>query len=185
MAVFETERLVLRPLKMSDAPAIQSKIVFWEITKYLGKRLPWPYPADGAVQFLQFAISAMLQGTEIFWAITEKHDPEELVGVISLRDQDTGSGNIGFWLSLSAQGKGYMTEATSAIYNYAFNTLGFDKLMITNAAENKASSRVHQKAGARLLKTHENDNYLGGFKMEEVWELTPESFNSRLKKSEA
>lgn len=178
MASFETERLRLRPLTLSDAPAIQAKFPFWDIVKFLGKSIPWPYPENGAYQFAQFAISAMLQGTEIFWAITEKGQ-DELIGAISLRDKDSGSGHVGFWLSQPAQGKGYMTEATEAVYNYVFDTLGFDKITLTNAAENTTSARLHQKAGAVLLKTHMHDNYLGNYLEEQVWELTANNFQNR------
>jgi RimJ/RimL family protein N-acetyltransferase len=39
-----TERLILRPLALADAAAIQELFPHWEIVRYLLNRVPWPYP---------------------------------------------------------------------------------------------------------------------------------------------
>ena len=47
-----TERLLLRPLELADAPQIQAIFPQWEIVKYLTTQVPWPYPEDGALTFM-------------------------------------------------------------------------------------------------------------------------------------
>lgn len=42
-------RLILRPLELSDAPAVQAVFPRWEIVRFLAARVPWPYPPDGAL----------------------------------------------------------------------------------------------------------------------------------------
>jgi RimJ/RimL family protein N-acetyltransferase len=49
----ETERLILRPMALSDAPAIQRHFNNWNIIQNLATVVPWPYPADGAGDFHQ------------------------------------------------------------------------------------------------------------------------------------
>ena len=46
--VLETPRLILRPLRASDAPTIQRRFPQWEVVRFLSAIVPWPYPPDGA-----------------------------------------------------------------------------------------------------------------------------------------
>lgn len=49
----ETKRLILRPLELADADQIQILFPQWEIVRYLARRVPWPYPPDGALTFIR------------------------------------------------------------------------------------------------------------------------------------
>jgi hypothetical protein len=44
--VLETARLVLRALRLEDAPAAQRHFPRWEIVRWLNAGVPWPYPSD-------------------------------------------------------------------------------------------------------------------------------------------
>ena len=44
----QTERLILRPLALSDAPAIQRHFNNSNIIQHLAQVVPWPYPENGA-----------------------------------------------------------------------------------------------------------------------------------------
>ena len=48
--VLETERLILRPPRESDTPAVQRRFPHWEVVRYLHAEVPWPYPDDGAAE---------------------------------------------------------------------------------------------------------------------------------------
>lgn len=171
-ARLETERLVLRPARMSDAPRIQALFPVWDIVQFLPHSVPWPYPADGAEKFLTFMQSQMLLGHEIMWAITLKAQADDqLVGAVSLRDRDSGTGHLGFWLGMDYQGNGYMTEAVAAVLAFARDVAGMESLIVKNALQNTGSSRVQQKSGARLLRTETECDYRGGFSAQEVWEI--------------
>ena len=39
--ILETGRLVLRPLRMEDAPVIQRRFPQWEVVRWLHARIPW------------------------------------------------------------------------------------------------------------------------------------------------
>lgn len=169
-----TDRLLLRPLCLQDAPAIQKYFPHWEIVRHLSsKTVKWPYPPDGAQKFLRnIALPAMVRGEDWYFGLTRKDDPaDEVIGVVHLR-RDTASGNRGIWLAADFQGKGYMQEAVTALNDYAFDVLGFERLVIKNAAENRASRKLKQKTAARHIETVPASHYLDGCPAQEIWELT-------------
>jgi RimJ/RimL family protein N-acetyltransferase len=57
--VLETPRLILHPLMPADAPVIQRRFPRWEIVRYLNRRVPWPYPEDGAIRFIEICQGEM------------------------------------------------------------------------------------------------------------------------------
>ena len=61
----ETERLLLRPLELSDAEQVQILFPHWEVVKYLNAIVPWPYPPDGAlIYYRDQALPAMARSDE-------------------------------------------------------------------------------------------------------------------------
>ncbi|KTD02017.1 hypothetical protein Lfee_0862 [Legionella feeleii] len=72
-----------------------------------------------------------------------------------------------------------MTEALVPITNYAFDVLGFEKMIFTNAVGNDPSHRIKDKMGARLLYTEPAKFVDSGFKEHEVWELSKEAWQRR------
>ncbi len=58
--------------------------------------------------------------------------------------------NRGFWLGRKFWGRGLMTEAVEPVTDYAFNELGFERLVFSNAAGNTRSARIKEKSGAHL-----------------------------------
>jgi len=46
-----------------------------------------------------------------------------------------------------------MTEAVKPVTDYAFDVLGFEKLILANALGNAASRRIKERMGAVLLRT--------------------------------
>ncbi len=48
-----TRRLILTPLQLSDAAAVQQLFPQWEVVRYLDSRVPWPYPDDGALVYVR------------------------------------------------------------------------------------------------------------------------------------
>lgn len=150
--VLETKRLLLRPLVPADAPVIQRRFPHWEIVRYLNPRVPWPYPADGAIRFIQICQGEMARGEKHHWAIRLKDEPGELIGSINLWPDDGQSRDMrGFWLDPEFQGRGLMTEAADRVTDYAFHDLDWPHLWVSNAEPNRASARVKERQGARLV----------------------------------
>ena len=58
----QTRRLILRPLALSDAPAIQRHFNNWNIIKNMATVVPWPYPDDGAETFVKLQVKKLRPG---------------------------------------------------------------------------------------------------------------------------
>jgi RimJ/RimL family protein N-acetyltransferase len=165
-----TERLILRPLELADAEAIQQQFPHWEVVRYLNVLVPWPYPADGAFIYLRnIALPPIARGEEWHWSIRLKSAPGQLIGNISLMNEQDN--NRGFWLGPQWQGQGLMTEATEAVTRYWFETLGRDVLRVPKAAPNIASRKLSERTGMRLIHTEVGD-FVGGRFPKDVWEIT-------------
>ncbi|HZE52520.1 MAG TPA: GNAT family N-acetyltransferase [Bradyrhizobium sp.] len=172
-----TSRLILRPLDLADVDAVQLLFPRWEIVRFMSSHVPWPYPADGALTFIRdMALPAMRQGTEWHWSIRPKLSPEQLIGVISLKDKPDD--NRGFWLDSEWQGKGLMTEASLAVTDYWFETLERALLRAPKAVANVPSRRISERSGMRIVKTEDRDYVSGRFR-EEVWEITRDEWRRR------
>jgi len=172
-----TERLILRPLELADADAIQQQFPHWEVVRYLNALVPWPYPADGALTYLRDnALPAVARGEQWHWSIRLKSAPEQLIGSISLMNEQDN--NRGFWLGPKWQGLGLMTEASAAVTEYWFNALGRTVLRVPKATPNISSRRLSERTGMRLIRTDEG-RFVGGIFPLEVWEITGEEWWSR------
>lgn len=169
MPILETERLILRPLILDDAPAIQSVFPDWRIVRWMTGSIPWPYPEDGAVNFIaQVVLPAVAAGVAWHWSIRPKTDPGRLIGVISLTiDEDD---NRGFWLDPEWQGRGLMTEASDIVTDHWFGTLGMEILRVPKAVGNPPSRRLSEKRGMRVVRRFQA-NLVSGFHEIEVWEI--------------
>jgi RimJ/RimL family protein N-acetyltransferase len=177
--VLHTSRLVLRPLRTKDAPVIQKRFANWEVVRWLDAKVPWPYPADGAANFVNACLAEAARGEKSNWAIVPKKGPADLIGVISLRPDDGVTHDQGgFWLDLAFRGQGLMSEAADRVTEYALGKLGWPCLWLSNAQDNHASRRIKEKQGARLVDMMIGQFVAGGA-TRMVWQLTREDWLTR------
>jgi [ribosomal protein S5]-alanine N-acetyltransferase len=175
-ATLETRRLILRPLELADADAVQILFPHWEIVRYLNNRVPWPYPPDGASTFYRDqALPAMERGDQWHWSLRLRSDPARLIGGISLMTDQPD--NRGFWLGLPWQGQGLMSEACDAVTDYWFDALKIPVLRVSKAIVNDGSRRISEKQGMRLAGKEERD-YVSGRLPSEIWEITAEEWRA-------
>jgi RimJ/RimL family protein N-acetyltransferase len=171
---FDTDRLILRPLVLDDAAAAQRLFPNWEIVRYMATVVPWPYPADGALtHYRDHALPGMARGTEWHWTLRLKAGPDEMIGMVSL--MDLVNNNRGFWIGLPWQRQGLMTEASDAVTDYWFDTLGFDILRVPKAVANTGSRRISERSGMRVVATETRD-FVSGPQLAEIWEITVEEW---------
>ncbi len=171
-----TQRLILRPLALADAPRTQELFGKWEIVRFLNAAVPWPFPGDGALRYYrEVALPAVERGDEWNWTIRLKDDPSEHIGAINLSRGDLD--NRGFWLGLPWQGRGYMSEAVAAVNDFWFDVLGFEVLRAPKALENIASNRISEKTGMRVVAAIEKD-YVCGRLRSQVWEITADEWHA-------
>ena len=177
----ETRRLMLRPLALADAEQVQKIFPHWEVVRYLGKVVPWPYPPDGAYTFYRdVALPAMERGEAWHWTLRLKSHPEQIIGSITLRKGNDK--NRGFWLGLPWQRQGLMTEASEAVTDYWFEVLGMPCLRVPKAKANTGSCRISEKQGMRLVGMLDRD-YVSGRLPSEIWEITAEEWRANKKRT--
>ena len=89
--VIETLRLTLRPLALSDAPAIQRHFNNWNVIGNLATVVPWPYPDDGAETFIKRELAKIEAGEEIYqWILVLRSSDGEAIGNINFRPRAEG-----------------------------------------------------------------------------------------------
>jgi len=173
----ETPRLCLRPLSLEDSSSIQRYFDNWNIIKYIGADIPWPYPADGAVSFLKEALEKVTSSETYIWGLVIKNLSSEVVGVIEDRLEEGEEDNRGFWLGEPFWGQGLMTEAVVATQDYIFHDLEKNRLIVRNAESNEGSRVIKKRCGAEKINRFHSE-YLSGDTWEEVWEITRERWLS-------
>lgn len=157
----ETERLLLRPLELTDTEAMFKMDSNPIVHKYL-----WNKPVETInesreiieyvrKQYLDHAIgrfAVVLKETNEFmgWAGL-KYNDKELNNRINFYD-------IGYRLDEPFWGKGYASEASFAWLDYAFNTMKVQKMDAAAQSENAASNRILQKIGLTITEEYIEDN---------------------------
>ncbi len=172
----QTDRLVLRPISLDDAPAVQRHFNNWEIIKHLAASVPWPYPDDGAEQFIRDSLLPRLKSDwQWVWVLVLKGGSGEAIGVVDFGVSRSALGDRGFWLSPAFQGQGLMTEACAAVNDFLFFDVGIEKFTVVNAISNIGSRRVKEKTGAQFVGFGELAHHNGDTKTE-VWQVTQENW---------
>lgn len=137
-----TERLLLRPLRPSDAGPITLHASDARLAR-MTALIPHPYPPGAAEAFIE----ATLEGrrSEEVWAIDATPvDGEELIGIIGFKP---ARGELGYWVGPPYWGAGYATEAVSALVAHLFAERGVEAIEAPVFADNGASAAVLRKAG--------------------------------------
>lgn len=144
-----SERLTLRPWRPDDAADVQAIMAEPALHTFLP--LPDPYTRRDAEAFVtDLGIRGRRDGTGMPCAVIER-DTGMLVGAaeLALRDPRRLSGEIGYWVAVPAQGRGYSTEATRALADWGF-AHGLHRAEIQCAVGNLASVKTALNAGFRL-----------------------------------
>jgi len=148
----ETPRLVLLPIDSSDAPDLWNAV---EASRpQLERWLPWvPFDTDPAAnqRFIDACAADWDAGRAVRMAIRDRQS-RELLGVVGLDScvHLHRSCELGYWLKLTATGRGLMTEAAQACVEFAFQRIGMHRIRCAAASDNYASLRVISRLGFRF-----------------------------------
>ena len=147
MRNIETERLLLTPWTMAEEDV--EGLYEYASDPEVGPNAGWKPHAD-KTESAQI-IKELFMPHEV-WAIREKRTGK-IMGSIGLepdrRREDVASREMGYSLGKAFWGKGYMTEASKAVIDYAFTQ---EKepiviLAICTGPDNQRSQRVIEKCG--------------------------------------
>jgi ribosomal-protein-alanine N-acetyltransferase len=143
-----SERLVLRPLEMRDAPQMLLLRSNPNLMKYIPR--PLTLTIEDAKKKIRAMHLSMLKNGNINWALTLK-DSDEMIGVMGFATvyPEHKRAEIGYMMLEEHHGKGYLTEILPKIIQYAFDTMGMHSLEAIIDPRNTASEKVLIKLGFR------------------------------------
>lgn len=147
----ETERLVLRPLELSDCGEIYAK---WAGDPRVNRFMLYPLykSAEDGIEWLK---SVNLDDRRMDYGFVLKKSGELIgSGGIYYHD-DKDIWHIGYNLAYDFWGKGYATEAVSRIVEYARSRFAIGAIHGTFAVDNIGSRRVMEKLGMTYLEDTE------------------------------
>ena len=142
----ETERILLRPWRESDAEALYKYASDPEV----GPKAGWP-PHQSVAESREI-IRTIFSG-EGMWAVEWKTTGEPIgcVGYLPASASNLKSAEdqceVGYWIARPFWGKGICTEAMRLVVDYCIREKGFSTLWGSYFPDNPASGRVMEKCG--------------------------------------
>jgi len=141
----KTERLTLRKFELSDADIMYQN---WasddEVTLYM--RWQTHKDVEESRTIMQGFVDSYKDDNSYHWGICLNDG--ELIGSIGafVTEMDY-SANVGYCIGRKWWGKGYVSEALSALIDYMFINTDIERLEAYHAAKNAASGKVMLNAG--------------------------------------
>ena len=138
--------------------------------------LPWAnkkYTKEDAFRYLTDWCEKNWNENKGFTYLIYDKESEKILGSIDAMkwDEKNKSCEIGYWLSVNAQGHGYMAEALVALEQECF-AAGIHRIVISNDTRNTRSANVAKRAGYHLdgvLRQNRWDDYSQSFVDSNVW----------------
>lgn len=144
----ETKRLLLRPLKQSDAIDIFEN---WASDEDFPKYMTWS--AHKNIEETKKIVDMWIKEYEdpkaIRFMIVLK-STNEVIGKIDVVKIVDDIPEIGYLIMKKYWNNGYMSEACNCVINYIF-TLGYKNIIIEAMKENIASNKVIMKCGGKFI----------------------------------
>ena len=133
----ETQRLVLRPFQLADAPDVQRLAGSRDIASTT-LNIPHPYEDGMAEEWISKHQETFEQGRGVTFAITSRSGGQ-LIGAISLMGISPGhQAELGYWVGTPYWNQGFCSEASRAVVRYSFQVLGLNRIHACHLTRNPA-----------------------------------------------
>lgn len=170
----QTPRLFLRKVRESDWPQILHLRSDSQVNA-LVKR-PTAKSKEDAIAFIEKAHGTAEVKKLVYWGITLRESDEVLGSICMWKfSEDRKTAEVGYDLSVAAQGKGYMTEAMQTVLDFSFTKLGLTTVEAYTQSNNFASTKLLGKFGFNLLADRKDETN----QLNAVYALNVESFLSQ------
>lgn len=149
----ETDRLILRKYEMTDAKDIFQN---WATDPKVSRFWGWEPHKD--ISETKSLLSGWIHEYANFrtyhWVIVLKNNLQA-VGYIYLNEINEVDQSVAvhFLLSRKLWNQGIVTEACKSVLEFAFNTIGIERIHSRNHIDNPASGKVLQKCGMKYVQT--------------------------------
>lgn len=149
LPTLETDRLLLRQLRASDARAMFDYASDPEVTRYL---LWEPHATlEDSQAFIEYTLEHYRNGVPSSWGIILK-ESDILVGTIGFDNLSNrhNSCEVGYALARSQWNQGIATEALKGVIAFGFATLMLHRIEARCDTANIASTRVLEKSDMKF-----------------------------------
>ena len=136
MTELHTSRLILRPARPDDAPCFALGVSDFAVARWLTP-LPFPFTLAMASDWLRDAPEDNPERKLFIVDLPARG----LVGCVALGPE------LGFWIARPHWGKGFGTEAASAVIDWYFTHSNAAAITSSAHYDNRASLRLKQKLG--------------------------------------
>jgi len=143
----ETERFVLRPLRVSDAGLIDHYASDKRVA-LMTTSIPHPLPPGATDAFVARA-HALDRDKDVWVMDGTAVDGPEVMGVISLDRMDRNQSEVGYWVAPPFWNTGLASDAVKALVEA--NPLGNKTLFASVFQDNPASARVLTHCGFEYI----------------------------------
>jgi ribosomal-protein-alanine N-acetyltransferase len=144
--VLETERLILRQIKIEDAEPYYILRSDERVAKYSNRENP------ASVEIMREMIRTLDEGIssneKIAWAVTKKEDGQ-FMGTLAFHktDRKHHRAEIGYQLMFEHWNKGYISEALKAVIDYGFTVMKLHTIEARVNENNAVSIHLLKKNG--------------------------------------
>ena len=149
MPTLETDRLRLRPMRMTDSTDMYDYARRSDVTEFLR----WsPHPSEQySRDYLRYIEQRYAMGEFYDWAVVER-ESGKMIGTCGFTrfDFPHNTGEIGYVLNPDYHGKGYGTEAAERVVRFGFEELELHRIEAKFIMGNEASLHVMEKLGMRF-----------------------------------
>lgn len=146
LACLRTERCILRPWRLEDAPLLPLIADTRDISWNTSYRFPHPFDLEAAKRYIEFHIAGS-PPDEWSYAITLE---EALIGGCRVWrgiGVHAHTAEIGYWLGVDYWGYGLATEIVLAVIGHVAATSDIEQITANCFGWNTASQRVLEKCG--------------------------------------
>ena len=161
--MIETNRLILRPFKLSDHADMLEYQSNPEVVRYV----PWPVrTAEQVQEALEKGLSCTKienQGDSVLLSM-ELKESKKVIGQtnLSLVSEKNKYGEFGYVINPAYSGHGYVTEAAKALLTWAFANNDFHRIGAVMDQRNPKSRAVCERLGLRLEASSKEDDFFKG-----------------------
>lgn len=145
MPVMMTERLVLRPMVMSDAEAFLPALSTPENMTYWSSG-----PMETLDQVRDYISGNVFGAAYPAWVAAEQATPDNALGWVVLMDRKDGIAEMGWMFRPDCQGKGYAYEAALPVMRHGFENRGYRRIFADVDPDNTPSIKLIEKLGMQL-----------------------------------
>ena len=180
--IIETERLILRPWKETDAESLYKYASNPLVSLMTG------WATHTSVEYSLGIIKTVLSERDNY-AVAIKEEDVAIGGIGLMFSRNSNlkiaadEAEIGFWLGIPYWGRGIIPEAVRALVKYAFTELNVSKIWCGYFDGNEKSKRVGEKCGFAFHHTEYGKEYplINAVKTQHITCLTRQRWTAALK----